>query len=114
MIVFDDMIADMLGNKKLNPIVTELFISRRKLFTLFLSPNITLLFCKILIQLQHTISLKKFQTKESFNKSHLIIHQILTLNKEICKAKPYLFLVIDTTLVSDNSSRFRKNLLERI
>ena len=29
-------------------------------------------------------------------------------------AKPYSFLVIDTTLVSDNSLRFRKNLLERI
>ena len=26
MIVFDDMIADILSNKKLNPIVTELFI----------------------------------------------------------------------------------------
>ena len=31
LIVFDYMIADMFSNKKLNPIVTELFISRRKL-----------------------------------------------------------------------------------
>ena len=31
LIVFDDMIADMLSNKKLNPIVTELFIRRRNL-----------------------------------------------------------------------------------
>ena len=31
LIVFDDMIADMLNNKKLNPIVTELFIRGRKL-----------------------------------------------------------------------------------
>ena len=30
-IVFDDMIADMLSNKKLNAIVTELFIRGRKL-----------------------------------------------------------------------------------
>ena len=29
-------------------------------------------------------------------------------------AEPYSFLVIDTTLPSDNSSRFRKNLLETI
>ena len=29
-------------------------------------------------------------------------------------AKRYTFLVIDTTLASDNSSRIRKNLLERI
>ena len=31
LIVFDDMIADMPSNKKLNPIVTELFIRDRKL-----------------------------------------------------------------------------------
>ena len=31
-----------------------------------------------------------------------------------CTAKPYSFLVIDTTLTSDNHSRFRKNLVERI
>ena len=31
-----------------------------------------------------------------------------------CTAKPYYFLVIDTTLASDNSIRFRKNLLERV
>ena len=37
MIVLDDMIADMLSNKKLNPIVTELFIRGRKL-------NISLVF----------------------------------------------------------------------
>ena len=29
--VFDNMIADMLSNKVLNPIVTELFIRERKL-----------------------------------------------------------------------------------
>ena len=31
LIVFDDMNADMINNKKLNPIVTELFIRGRKL-----------------------------------------------------------------------------------
>ena len=31
-IVFDDMILDMLSNKKLNPIVTKLFIRGRKLY----------------------------------------------------------------------------------
>ena len=35
--VFEDLIADMLSNKKLNPIVTELFIRGRKL-------NISLVF----------------------------------------------------------------------
>ena len=33
LIVFDNMIADMLSNKKLNPIVTELFIRGRKINT---------------------------------------------------------------------------------
>ena len=37
LIVFDDLIADMLSNKKLNPIVTQLFIRGRKL-------NISLVF----------------------------------------------------------------------
>ena len=31
LIVFDDMIVDMLSTKKLNPIVTELFVGGRKL-----------------------------------------------------------------------------------
>ena len=31
LIVFDNMIADMLSNKELNPVVTELFIRVRKL-----------------------------------------------------------------------------------
>ena len=30
LVVFVDMIADMLGSKKLNPVVTELFIRCRK------------------------------------------------------------------------------------
>ena len=34
LIVFDDMIADMIDNKKLNSIVTELFVRPRKLFLL--------------------------------------------------------------------------------
>ena len=31
LIIFDDMIADMINNKQLNPVVTELFIRDRKL-----------------------------------------------------------------------------------
>ena len=39
LIVFDEMVADMLSNKQLNPLVTELFIRGRKL-------NISLVFIK--------------------------------------------------------------------
>ena len=35
LIVFDDMIADMLSNKNLNPILTELLIRARKMFQRF-------------------------------------------------------------------------------
>ena len=34
-IIFDDIIADMLSNKKLNPVVTELFIRGRKINSSF-------------------------------------------------------------------------------
>ena len=63
-IVFDDMIADMPSNKKLNPIVTEVFIRERKL-------NISLVFItqsyfavqKILDRMQWTILLLKIPNK---------------------------------------------------
>ena len=45
LMVFDDMIPDRLSNKKLNPLVTELFINGRKLL-LFLLHNLILLFQK--------------------------------------------------------------------
>ena len=49
LIVFDDMIADMLSNKKLSPIVTKLFIRGRKLnISLILLHNLVLLCQKIL------------------------------------------------------------------
>ena len=49
LIVFDDMIADPLSNKKLNGLVSQLFIRGRKLsISLFLLCNLTLLCQKIL------------------------------------------------------------------
>ena len=49
LIAFDDMIADMFSNKKLNPVVTEMFITGRKLnISLVLLHNLILLCQKIL------------------------------------------------------------------
>ena len=49
LIVFDDMIVDMLSSKKINPRVTEVFIRGRKLnISLVLLQNLILLFQKIL------------------------------------------------------------------
>ena len=79
LIVFDYMIAEVLSNKKLNPIVTELFIRGRK-------SNISLIFITrscfavpkdMRLNSKHYFVIK-FQTKENFNKLHLIIHPILT------------------------------------
>ena len=42
LIIFDDMIPNMLSNKKLNPVETELFFSGRKL-------NISLVFYQIIL-----------------------------------------------------------------
>ena len=60
LIVFDDMIADMLNNKKLNPIVTELFIRGRKV-------NISLVF---IIQCYFAVS------KNRLNPAHCFIMKI--------------------------------------
>ena len=45
--------------------------------------------------------------------SDIDFKDFLNLYKK-CTEKPYSFLVFDATLTSDNPSRFRKNLLERI
>ena len=76
-IVIDDMITDTLNIKKRNPIITELFIRGRKL-------NISLVFIiefyfAVPKTIRLTISLRKFQANENFDKLYLIIHQILTL-----------------------------------
>ena len=68
LIVFDDMIADMINNKKLNSIVTDLFIRGRKL-------NISLLFItqsyfKVPKDVRLIFLSWKFQIKENFNKLH--------------------------------------------
>ena len=49
LIAFEYMIAPMLSNKELNPIVTKLFIRGRKLnISLFLLDSLILLYQKIL------------------------------------------------------------------
>ena len=60
-IVFDDMIADMVNNKKLNPVVTELFIRSRKL-------NISIVFI--------TQSYFKVPKEVRLNTTHFVIMKI--------------------------------------
>ena len=111
---FDDMIAGMINNEKLNSIVTELFIRGRKL-------NISLVFI--------TQSYFKVPNNVRLNSTHFFIMKIpnkreldqialshlsdidfkgfMKINKK-CTAEPYSFLVNDATLASDNPLGFRK------
>ena len=116
LIVFDDMIADMINDKKLNSIVTELFFRYRKF-------NISLV----------CISQSYFKVSKDVrnNSTHFLIMRIpnkrelqqIAINHssdnntkdftEIyrkCTDKAYSLLVIDTGLPSNNLLRFRKNL----
>ena len=120
LIVFDDVIADMLSNKNLNPIVTELFIRGRKLNISLVLMTQTYFAVPKNIRLNSTnyfvmkIPNKRELRQIAFNHSSDIDFQdFMNLHKK-CTAKPYSFLVIDTPLASDNSLRLRKNLLERI
>ena len=50
----------------------------------------------------------------AFNHSSDVdLQDFMNLYKK-CTAKPYYFLVVDTTIASDDFSCFSKNLLERI
>ena len=111
------MIADMINNNNLNPIVTELFTRGRKL-------NISIVF---IMQ-----SYFKVPKDVRLNSTHFFIMKIpnkrelqqIALNhssdidfKDFMEiyikrtTEPYSFLVNDTTLPSDDPLRFRKNLL---
>ena len=108
----------MINNKKLNPVVAELFIRGRK-------PNISIVFI--------TQSYFKVPKDAKLNSTNIFIMKT-TIKRELeqialnhssdidfkdfiniykkCTAEPYSFLVNDTTLPSDNHLRFRKTLLE--
>ena len=116
LIIFDDMIADMINNKKLNSLVTKLFIRGRKL-------NISLVFItqsyfKVLkdVRLNSThffvmkIPNKRELQQISLNHSSDINSKDFIKIYKKCTAEPYSFLVNDATLASDNPLRFRKNL----
>ena len=97
----------MLRDKKPNPIVTESFIRGRKrnIFYFAVPKNIRLNSTHYFAM---KIPNKRGLQQIAFNHSSDIDFQdFMNLYKK-CTAKPYLFLVIDTTLASDNSSRFTK------
>ena len=57
---------------------------------------------------------KSVLQQKAFNDSSDIDFQDFINFYKKCNSKPFYFLVINPTLASDNSSCFKKNLLERI
>ena len=114
------MIADMLSNKKLNPIVTELFIRGRKLIISLAFITQSYFAAPKNIRLNSThYSIMKIPNKRELQQilfihpSDINLKDLMNLYKK-CTAKPYSFLVVNAFLASDTSSRFRKNPVERI
>ena len=109
----------MIHNKKLNSIITELFIRGRKL-------NISLVFITqsyFKVPKDVTLNTSHFFIAKISNKRELqqiaINHSSDISTKDFqniykkCTAEPYSFLVNDTTLASNNSLRFRNNLIQK-
>ena len=118
LIVFDDIIADIMANKKFQSIIKELFIRCRKI-------NISLLFITqsyfsvpkdARLNSTHYLIMKMNNKRElqniAMNHSPDIDYKdFIKIYKE-CKKEPYNFLTIDATLPSTNLLRFRKNLFD--
>ena len=116
LIVFDDMVADLIHNKKLDSIVTKLFIRGRKL-------NISLVFISqsyfkvpkdVTLNTTHFFIAKISNTRKLWeiainHSSDISTKDFINIYRE-CTAEPYSFLVNDTTLASNNPLKFRKNL----
>ena len=110
------MIADMIHNKKLNSIVTELFIRGRKL-------NISLVFITqsyfkvpkdVRLNSTHFFIMKipnkrELQQIALNHSSHINSKDFTTMYKK-CTTEPYSFLVNNATLASNNPLTFRKDL----
>ena len=118
LIVFDDMIADMINNKILNPVVAELFIRGRKLGVSIVFITQSKFKVSKDVRLNSTqffimkIPNKRELQKIALNHSSDIDFKGFLKTYKKCTAEPYSFLVNDTTLPSDDPSRFRKNLLK--
>ena len=120
LIVFDDMIADIMTNKKFQSIIKELFIRCRKL-------NISLVFITqsyfsvpkdVRLNSTHYFITKINNKKELQNiainhSADIDYKDFVKIYREYTK-EPYSFLTIDTTLPASNPLRFRKNLFDSL
>ena len=107
----------MINNKKLNPIVTELFIGGRKIISIaFITQSYFKLPKDVRLNSTHFFIMKipnkrELQQMALNHSSDIDSKDFMKIYKKYT-AEPYSFLVNDTTLPSDNPLRFRKNLLK--
>ena len=117
LIVFDDMIADMINNNKLNRVVTELFIRGRKLniYIVFITQSYFKVPKNARLNSTHFFIMKipnkrELQQTALNHSSDIDFKDFMNIYKKYT-TEPYSFLVNDTTLPSDDPLRFRKNFL---
>ena len=116
LIALDDIIADIMSNKKFQTIIKELFIRCRKL-------NISLVFITqsyfsvpkdVRLNSTHYLIMKINNKRElqniAINHSANIDYQDFMKIYRECTKEPYNFLTIDTTLPASDPLEFRKNL----
>ena len=114
-IVFDDMIVDIMTNKKFQAIIKESFIRCRKLKIKNLiklktkTKNLRLNSTHYLIMKIN--NKKKLQNIASNHSADIDYKDFVNIYRE-CTKEPYNFSTIDTTLPANNPLRFRKNLFE--
>ena len=116
LIVFEDIIADMEANKKISPIVTELFLRGRnlKISLVFISQSYFKVVNTIRLKATHYFVMnipnkRQFQQIASNHWPDVEFKDFMKLYKDHTK-EPFSFLVKDTTLTSHNPLIFRKNL----
>ena len=114
LITFDDMISDMASNKKMNPIVTKLFIRGRKLIIslAFITQSYFKLPKDVRLNTTHFFIMKIQNNREIQqiainNSSEIDFKDFIKIYKK-CIHESYSYLINDTTLASDNHLRFRK------
>ena len=116
LIIFDDMIADIMTNKNFQAIIKDLFIRCRKL-------NISLVFITqsyfsvpkdVRLNPTHYFIMRINNKRELQNHSVEIDYKdFMKIYKEYTR-EPYNFLTIDTTLPASNTLKFRKNLFDTL
>ena len=115
LIVFDDMIADIISSTKFKAIIKELFIRCRKLniFIMFITQSYFRMPKDARLNSTHYVIMKIQSRKElqdiaQENLGDINFKDFLKTYKDYT-SEPYSCMIIDTTVPSGNPMRFRKN-----